>query len=145
MRPDDLHGVNTVFAACYPSKPVPHALWWWSHPTVVIPDEARIVGYATFSISLPPTVELAGLVANEVGWGHGMAVHPDSHGQGVGTRLHAYRNEVMRALGLRFFIGHAHPHHSAMQAIFAADGLKATVDVIGTDGLPVTLYMGAIP
>jgi GNAT superfamily N-acetyltransferase len=147
MREGDVAGVQDVFAACEPTWPTRSPLWWWAHPTVVMEADGRIVGYASFSISLPPTPELASARRAEIGWGHGMAVHPDYHGQGIGRQLAAYRSDVMRALGLRFFIGHAQPGNQAMAAIFRAQGLEATVTIPNglPDGAPVTLYMGDLP
>ena len=138
MRPGNEADLSWV----QPPRP---ALWWWAHPTLVAEtDDGRLVGYASFTISLPPTTALAAVQPREIGWGQGMAVHPDFQGQGIGKQLNAARVAVMRQLGLTFFIGHARPGHGAMIRLFTQHGWEAMVTCEQEDGTALTYYMGAL-
>lgn len=145
MRPGDAGALTALLRVCTPRRPPPSPLWWWAHPTVVAVDEqGRLVGYASFTISLPPTTALATVQLGEIGWGQGMGVHPDWQRRGVGGQLAEARRAVMRELGLSGFIGHAAPANAAMIALFTRQGLAPSVTVRAEDGADVTLYMGAL-
>ena len=145
MERGDAEGLTALLPLCTPTRPPPSPLWWWAHPTIVAVDaQARLVGYASFTISLPPTTALVALEPREIGWGHGMGVHPDWQRRGVGGQLAEARRVVMRDLGLQFFLGHAAPTNAAMIALFTRHGLAPSVTVTAEDGTDVTLYMGAL-
>lgn len=121
------------------------AQWWWAHPTVVAQDErGTLIGYASFSLSLPPTVTLAELQPRAIGWGQGMAVHPEFRGRGIGQQLIEARVRVLHELGVHFFIGHAAPANTAMAALFARQGLTPAATLPQADGTDLIYYMGAL-
>ena len=145
MRSGDDAAATALWILANPTREPPSSLWWWAHPTLVAEtDDGRLVGYASFTISLPPTPDLTVLHPRAIGWGHGMAVHPDYQGRGIGWQLAEARADCMRALGLQFFIGHAAPANAAMQALFTRHGLAPAVTITQEDGTDLVFYMGAL-
>lgn len=96
------------------------------------------------SISLPPTPTLAAL--GEIGYGHGLSVHPEARGQGLGWTLIEARRRVLADLGLSFFIGMTQPDNGPVLEFFRRQGLRCEgrVEIAYPDGAPGLIYMGCL-
>jgi GNAT superfamily N-acetyltransferase len=89
-----------------------------------------VVGSTSFSLSLPPTMELA-RVANEVCYGHGVEVDPALQGTGRGWRLAEARHQVVRDMGAKLFLGMTWASNAPMLRIFEKQGLTRHADIPG--------------
>jgi GNAT superfamily N-acetyltransferase len=143
---EDLDALAALHALCHPTWGPRPELWWFAHPTLVLEEDGQLIGSTSFSVAYPPTVALARLHPAEIGYGHGVSVHPGRRGQGLGWTLAEARHAVLRALGITFFIGQTQPDNAPMLAIFARQGLAASVRIAkaypdGTDGV---LYLGSL-
>lgn len=145
----DAERVDTVYTACHPAWPSKPTGYWWAHPTLVLEYDGEVVGSTSFSVGLAPHADLAKLVANqaEVGWGHGVYVHPVWRGHGWGWHLAEARHRALTLLGIRFFFGMTQPENRAMIAIFDRQHLTrapGTFLKAYPDGQAGVLYHGEI-
>jgi RimJ/RimL family protein N-acetyltransferase len=141
----DAKSLSELHALCHPTWPERSEIWWRCHPTLVLEDGDSVIGSTSFVICMPPTPHLAE-VGTEIGYGHGVTVHPDHRGQKYGWLLAEARHQVFRDLGLGFFIGMTQPENQPMIRIFERQGLRRGRRIRKgyPDGADVILYTGAI-
>ena len=148
MAPVDEPAVRALYEACYPHRPPRAGGWYFAHPTLVLEHRGTVLGSTSFSVSPPPTEDLARRLVHggEMGWGHGVEVRPDQRGKGFGWQLAEARHQVLRDLGIDFFIGMTQPDNGAMIAIFARQGLTEQARLLRAypDGGDAVLYAGAV-
>ncbi len=126
-RPRDWPGLKALQVACYPTWPEKVGPWYAAHPTLVIRAGKTIIGATSFSLSFPPQMIPH---AGELCYGHGVAVHPDHRGRGLGWLLADARHQAAREGGASFFIGMTWASNHGMIRIFERQGLKPFQTII---------------
>jgi GNAT superfamily N-acetyltransferase len=129
MALSDDQAVRELFAACHPGwRPCP-PFWYFAHPTLVIRDRDRIIGFTSFAVSIAPILDRQAY-EDDVIWGRDVCVHPEYQGHGLGLMLCEERLDVARDLGLHFFIGTTWASNRAMIAIFERQGCVKSPTVL---------------
>lgn len=115
MVPSEDAGVRALFARCHPGNTPRPPHWFQAHPTLVVYDDLRLVGFTSFV--------LAPCSKGYVAYGHDLCVAPERRQEGLGTLLHAARCRIARDLGAVDFVGLTAPDNTPMIAIFERQGL----------------------
>jgi GNAT superfamily N-acetyltransferase len=123
----DAAAAQRLHALCHPSWPDRDSQWWFAHPTLMLEEAGAVIGMTSFSLSFPPTPELAQSVqkagSGEVCYGHGVWVDPDERHKGYGDALADARHAYAHGLGARFFIGMTWKGNTSMRRIFNRQAL----------------------
>lgn len=138
MHPTEDWGVRSLYARCHPGAPPPPQNHYQCHPTLVLYDSVRLVGFTSFTLSPTPK----GYVA----YGYDLCVAPERRQEGLGALLHTTRCRIARDLGAIDFVGVTAPDNAAMVAIFTRAGLlpKETHPHFYPDGAPGVVWIGSL-
>ena len=139
MRPDDLAPILAITAVAWGADSTLHKLMEDRHGVIggkgwqerkageirgfcescpenvlVAEENGTVVGYATFSVSKEDSV---GHVSNN-------AVHPDSQGKGIGTRMNTKIIEIFKKAGVRIVRVSTLECDKAAQRVYEKQGFK---------------------
>lgn len=144
FKPADARAVRAIHGTCHPTWPARPAAWFHAHPTLVAVQDGEVVGMTSFSLALPPTT--LNVSQGEIGVGHGVEVHHDYRGCGLGWALATARHAMLAELGVGFFIGMTQPDNAPMLAIFRKQGLTRHQHLRGVypDGTDGVMYVGTV-
>lgn len=134
MLPGDIPQVRHLAMLCRPDRPVRPPEWYLAHPTLVASlENDRIVGFTSYTVVLVPGF-------GDTMYGQDVCIHPEHRGKGLARELHAARLQVARVIGVKIFMGVAHPDNKAMVRILEASGMHRCIQA-GEE----VIFAGQIP
>ena len=122
MLPEEDRYVRKIYTLCHPKWSSRPKRWFFACPTLVALERDEVIGSTSFFLSYPPPSLLPDGGDRFIMWGHGVYVHPDHRGRGIGLQLCEARFRTARTLGIEFFIGMTWPSNKPMIHIFEQQG-----------------------